>query len=364
MKKELVKFLVLLMVALGAGPVGAAFWQWSTNAASNATADPSINWAEGMAPSAVNDSARAMMAALAVRSKDSGSIASAGTASAFTLTTNTGYPSIAALNGQMITFQNGSGVNTAGATITIDGNGPYPLTTDSGASIIPAGTMVIGGMYTVSCVSFNSVCNIVGVTGNPFNIPLGGIMWSTLTTAPSANFVAPSGQCISTTTYAAYWVALGSPASGICSGGQFQLIDMRGRVAAALDTLNASAASRLTSSATGCGTAMTSVGAVCSNGVEGFALTLAQIPSHTHANTLFDPQHSHGIKNAALNGTPTGMQDNSQLSAGPNSGLTQADQASRSVSTGITITNAAQGGGGAHPTVQPTIGLIPYLRVL
>lgn len=42
-----------------------ALWQWSTTAANNATADPSINWAEGQAPSTVNDSARAMMAAIA-----------------------------------------------------------------------------------------------------------------------------------------------------------------------------------------------------------------------------------------------------------------------------------------------------------
>jgi hypothetical protein len=39
--------------------------QWSTVAANNATADPSINWQEGQAPSTVNDSARAMMAAIA-----------------------------------------------------------------------------------------------------------------------------------------------------------------------------------------------------------------------------------------------------------------------------------------------------------
>lgn len=42
-----------------------ALWQWSTTAANNATADSSINWQEGQAPSTVNDSARAMMAAIA-----------------------------------------------------------------------------------------------------------------------------------------------------------------------------------------------------------------------------------------------------------------------------------------------------------
>jgi hypothetical protein len=41
-----------------------ALWQWSTTPASNATAG-SINWAEGQAPSTVNDSARQMMADVA-----------------------------------------------------------------------------------------------------------------------------------------------------------------------------------------------------------------------------------------------------------------------------------------------------------
>ena len=41
-----------------------AIWQWSTTPASNATAG-SINWAEGQAPSTVNDSARQMMADVA-----------------------------------------------------------------------------------------------------------------------------------------------------------------------------------------------------------------------------------------------------------------------------------------------------------
>ncbi|WP_217589723.1 tail fiber domain-containing protein [Burkholderia sp. GbtcB21] len=41
-----------------------ALWQWSTIAANNATAG-TINWAEGQAPSTVNDSARQMMADVA-----------------------------------------------------------------------------------------------------------------------------------------------------------------------------------------------------------------------------------------------------------------------------------------------------------
>jgi hypothetical protein len=36
-----------------------SFWKWSRAAANNATADGSINWAQGQAPSMANDSARA-----------------------------------------------------------------------------------------------------------------------------------------------------------------------------------------------------------------------------------------------------------------------------------------------------------------
>lgn len=42
-----------------------ALWQWSTIAANNATSAPPINWAEGMPPGLVDDSARQMMADVA-----------------------------------------------------------------------------------------------------------------------------------------------------------------------------------------------------------------------------------------------------------------------------------------------------------
>ena len=38
-------------------------YKWSQTASADATADSTINWAEGQAPSSINDSARAMMAA-------------------------------------------------------------------------------------------------------------------------------------------------------------------------------------------------------------------------------------------------------------------------------------------------------------
>ena len=59
-------------------------YKWSQTAASDATADPTINWAEGQAPSSVNDSARAMTAATAKYRDDiAGAIVTSGTSTAY-----------------------------------------------------------------------------------------------------------------------------------------------------------------------------------------------------------------------------------------------------------------------------------------
>jgi hypothetical protein len=64
-------------------------YEWSTTAASNATADAAINWAEGQAPSTVNNSARAEMAAMAAFFEAiGGAETTGGTGAAYTLTLN------------------------------------------------------------------------------------------------------------------------------------------------------------------------------------------------------------------------------------------------------------------------------------
>jgi len=66
-----------------------SFFKWSKTAASNATADGTINWAEGQAPSTVNDSARAMMAAAAKFRDDIGcNLSTSGTGAAYTVREN------------------------------------------------------------------------------------------------------------------------------------------------------------------------------------------------------------------------------------------------------------------------------------
>lgn len=349
MKKELLKFVILLCVALGAGPAYSSFWQWSKTASLNGNSDPSINFQEGMSPSSVNDSARALMARAAEYRDDiSGALTLGGTSTAYTLTTNQGLASVPT-TGQMIAFKPNVD-NGVAATLTTDSGTTYPLQVTAGTAL-PSGTILAGTPYRAS---FSGTAWVMeGGYGNPYSVALGAIMWSTAPTAPNSSFVAPSGQCISTTTYAAYWVQQGSPASGACPGGQFAIIDMRGRVPAGLDTLNASAAGRLTNSATGCGTAMTSVGAVCANGTQGSAILLTEMPVHSHG--VSDPGHSHtAYRNSGFSASAGGAP-----AVPPNYGT---DQSTTTSATGIIINNA--GSGAVRPNVQHTIGLIPYLRIL
>lgn len=147
------RFLIAIAALLIASQAQAACWQWSKTASGNATADPSINWAEGMSPSSVNDSARAMMARLAeCRDDISGLLATGGTSTAYTLTTNQGI-----LNPPTTTVpQDGQQVvarfhtaNGAAPTLTVDTGSAYPIQTAVGVAV-PNGTLATNGVYRLT----------------------------------------------------------------------------------------------------------------------------------------------------------------------------------------------------------------------
>lgn len=124
------------------------FWKWSKTAASNATADSTINWAEGMSPSTVNDSARAEMAALAKYRDDvSGTVVSTGgSANAYTFTSNQVLTSLT--DGFKIAFIC-SATNTGASTINVDSLGAKPLRKVSGTAL-SAGDLVANCVYTAA----------------------------------------------------------------------------------------------------------------------------------------------------------------------------------------------------------------------
>lgn len=156
MRTSLIRFVALALVwLLAASPAGAACWQWSKTAASNATADPSINWAEGMAPSSVNDSARAMMARLAECRDDlSGALTTSGSSTAYTLTTNQGLSDPPA-DGQQITLRPHVTNGTAPTLTTDSGVTAYPIQSAPGVAV-QTGVMLGGAPYRLTFSTANS----------------------------------------------------------------------------------------------------------------------------------------------------------------------------------------------------------------
>jgi microcystin-dependent protein len=311
-----------------------------------------------MSPSAVNDSARAMMARLAEQAADtSGSLTTAGGPVAYTVTTNQGYPTPTPNDGQLIsvTMNVTNGVNP---TLSTDAGTAYAIQGSAGA--IPSGTLVAGVPYSMKF----SVANSAWMLRNFYNytslVPLGGLIPYTGATSPSPSYILPAGQCISTTTYAAYWAVLGSPAPGGCSAGNFAVLDLRGRTLVALDNLGGTPINRLTSAATGCGTVMTVVGNSCANGLESVTLGSTNLPTHTSTNA------AQSISVASTSNFATGTVGTDFIGTGASYNTLTSPSVGGVSSTGsnslsTTFTNASPA---AVPKVPPNIAVTYLLRVL
>lgn len=155
----------VLVAFLAAGVANGAFYQWSRTATTNATADATINWAEGMPPSAVNDSARAMMARLAEwRDDNSGVLVptyDANPASLFTVSTYEGLPSTPADGTTLVLAFPAS--NVSGVSLKADGGSSFLIqnTLASGVGIGSA-QIIPGAQYRLRFASAYSAWIIQG----------------------------------------------------------------------------------------------------------------------------------------------------------------------------------------------------------
>src|SRR5216684_1231593 len=92
-------------------------YTWSTTAATNATADADINWAEGQLPGTVNDSARGTMAGVAGYVKDNN--ATISTTSTVNVYAATSSNTIAALATGLKFCLKANSSNTAACTLNL-----------------------------------------------------------------------------------------------------------------------------------------------------------------------------------------------------------------------------------------------------
>lgn len=139
-----------------------------------------------------------------------------------------------------------------------------------------------------------------------------------------AGWLACGGQAVSRATYAGLFAAISTTFGAGDGSTTFNLPDMRGRAPFGKDDMGGVAANRLTSG--GSGVAGATLGAA--GGGETVTLTTAQIPSHTHVQT---------IVGGALGG---------------NFGTTESSQTTISASARSTQTT---GSGGAHGVVPPAL---------
>jgi hypothetical protein len=155
--------------------------KWNKIASSNSNADSTINWAEGQAPSSVNDSARAMMAAVAKFRDDISGALAATTASAntYAVTTNQSLASLQA--GFEVAFVPDE-TNTGTATLAVDGLTAKPLRNVQGEEL-GAGVLIANTIYRASYSTTNSGEWILHSSPSGV-LPGSGMLWFT-TTAPS-----------------------------------------------------------------------------------------------------------------------------------------------------------------------------------
>jgi microcystin-dependent protein len=304
-----------------------------------------------MAPSQVNDSARGGMASVAKYRDDiSGVLATSGTSTAYTVTSNQGFASLAALAGKVVAFTPHA-TNGASPTLNVDGLGDKPLRGATGAAL-GSNVLLAGTPYVALYSNANSEFVLQGMTANPYGIPLAAGMDYWADTTPGSAYAFPTGQAISRTTYAKLFDLVGTKFGTGDGSTTFNLPDKTGRISA----MKEAAATRLTSSYFGGDS--TALGAV--GGTESHTLSLTQIPSHDHGgNTGAGTPHSHGgVPNTSSTNIGSGEPAFINLAASGNG--THSTDAESSHTHAIT----AAGGGGAHANVQPTIVCNYIMRII
>jgi hypothetical protein len=335
-------------------------YKWSTTAASNDDIDSTINWQEGQSPASVNNSSRAMMAAIKKWFDDlSGNLVTAGTSTAYTLTTNQVFTALTDGIYVRCRLDETSGV---APTLNVDSLGAKPIQYISGTA--PTSGVLLGGaIYTFT---YDSSADAWIVEGAPSVVePVGTLRAYVGTTAP-AGYVRANGRTIGNAASSAseranadtaalftlLWDSYADAQAAVSSGRgasaaadyaankTIALPDLRGRALFGLDDMGNSAAGRLAAATID----QTTNGAT--GGADTVTLTRANLPNDTVAPTvtITDPGHFH---TATLDGNEQFDATNEATAYAPGGGDgLQTD----TKTTGITATSSFALNGGVTQT--------------
>ncbi len=335
---------------------------WSRTASSNATSDPNIGWAEGQAPSTINDSARAMMSETAKYRDDiAGAIVTTGTSTAYAVTSYSNFNQVGAglskLDGQVIAFTPHT-TNVATVTLNVDSLGAKPLRSAPNAELL-AGVLIQGTPYVAVYNNTDGAFYLRGFFGNPYNIPVGASLDYWLPTAPNSSFAFPYGQAISRTTYATLFAAMGTTYGTGDGSTTFNLPDLRGRVVGSPDNMGGTDAGRLSDANSSIAVHRFTLGGA--GGAVTHTLVTSNLPPYTPSGSVSSslsngtiPSGGFNISGGGAGGTQLGYGAGTGGSIGINGGGVSSS-----------FTGAAQGGTStSFEGMQPTILANRILRII
>lgn len=334
-------------------------YAWSKTASANASSDNAVNWQEGQSPSSVNNSARGEMASVAKWRDDfSGSLATTGTSTAYSIALNQAVDSISVLDGQMVAFTPHA---TNGATVTLDaGFGAKPLRSAPSVEL-QAAVLIQGSPYVATYYNSSGEFILHSFHKLPEVIPVGGCIPYLGTTVPNNNFAFPFGQTFSRTTYATLFALVGTTFGSGDGSTTFTGPDIRGRAFFGLDNMGGTAANRITSG----GSSITGTTIGATGGGETVTLTQAQLPA-TAMSTILNaqvPQTTMSLNFGARSLDTGGIGDNSRLSASSNTGIVLSTPTVTLPATNTTITGTL-GSGTAHQNMPPTFVCPVIMRII
>jgi len=178
---------------------------WSTTPASNSGLDTGANFPEGMAPSAVNDAARGIEAAVRKMYNDGAAkIVATGSANAITITTQSSWAALA--DGIMVMFRAANTNSNSTVTLALDGLTAKNCYRADG-SALAIGDIVSGGIYVVA---YSSLANASA----------GG--WLFLCGTPVGTVQIANGGTGQTTAAAAFAALISGSTVGLGNGGTGQ----------------------------------------------------------------------------------------------------------------------------------------------
>jgi microcystin-dependent protein len=326
-------------------------WKWSQIAATNANVDSTCPFPEGMAPSALNDGTRGMMAAVAKYRDDiAGAIVTSGTSTAYTVSSYQQFDSFPHMDGKTIAFTphvtNGDGP----VTLNVDGLGGRGMTTVNAVNLV-AGMLIAGTPYLATYTDGIGQWRLHGFYGNPFNVPIGAVIPYVGATPPSSNFVFPSGQGLSRTTYAALFAQTSTMYGAGDGSTTFNVIDMRGNTPVCQDQ--------------GVGR-VPGLGMGTYTGQSSIVLGMTHLPAAPvaigGATTGYSPTVGGGLALAIANGTtPVAF---SQAGGNATYNNNQFGAIAGFSSLAVSGNTANLGNSTAFTNVQPSVGVNYILRVI